>query len=69
MHEEERALVQEINESIYLAKSSASKLWKLSGSSQESLEGELMGYIYDAVWLLDRLKETYEKKEEKENGE
>ena len=66
MCERERALIEEIAESVRNAEKKCEELWKLSGKYQESQEGELMGHLYDSMWLLDRLKEKYAKKGEKD---
>ena len=63
-YEKEMDLVEEIAESVRKAEKKCEELWKLSGRYHESQEGELMSHIYDADWLLDRLKEKYDKKGE-----
>ena len=64
MHEEEASLVEEIGKLVSQAEKKCEKLWKLSGSYEDTQEGQLMSHIYDAGGLLDRLKEKYDKKGE-----
>ena len=54
--EEKAALIEQLQDLLLDAERIGAKLWKLSGEYEGTMDGKMMGHIYDADWCLNELR-------------
>ena len=56
-------LIEKLQGLLLDAEAVGYKLWQMQGAYEDTMDGHMMGHIYDADWCLNEFRKEVEKEE------